>query len=93
MIYFFLFSIQYLGEDKHEVAFVKYLKTTGEHDGVTGCEIFKWETLRNRYGCVDINNIIKVVHVVPGFKNSSSLEEDIFYNVDKFLFSEVSSIT
>lgn len=75
-----------VGLISHEVAHVKYLQTTGEFDDVTGCEILKWETLRNRFACVDLKNIIKLVHIVPRFKESAAEEDGSFFVNDKFLF-------
>lgn len=70
----------------HQVVYVKYLQTTGKECSTTKCEIFKWERSVDLFACIDISNIIEVVHMVPGFKRDTSATDTIFYKND-FLFS------
>lgn len=67
------------GKLTHQVAFVKYLVSTGKTDPVTGAEVFTWEKAINLYACIDLENIIKVVHIIPGFKRNTAEKDSVFY--------------
>lgn len=68
----------------HEVAYVEYLLSTGKKDKETDCLKLVWESATERYKLVELNNIKKIVHIVPTFRTDDS--EDEIYLLNDYLF-------
>lgn len=64
---------------------MEYLKSTGAKDPTLKCEVFQWERISNRFSIVDISNIIKIVNMLPLFKNNCNLDNDS-HLLNKFIF-------
>lgn len=85
---FFLLTYKLnVGKHVHQVAYVKYLLSTGQKDATTQCETFTWEKAVNLFACIDISNIIKIVPIVPGFKRDTSVVDGLFYK-NELLFRD-----
>jgi len=83
IMFFFCFCV--LAAENHEVAFVEYLKYSGKIDKETGCLKYTWESIGKRYKIAELKNIMKVVHVLPIFKENSDSTVDEFL-INRFLF-------
>lgn len=73
----------YLSSER-SAAYVRYFKKDGGKDRVTGCIKLQWESRDLQYAFVDVDNILRIVHIVPAFKRQR-LEEGKFL-VNRFLF-------
>lgn len=71
----------------HQVAFVEYLRkadTRGKVDPLLKCTKLIWEMRSKRFKIIELANILKIVHVVPGFRGDSRISEEFYLN--KFIF-------
>lgn len=82
---FFSFNVSARGIEC-KVAFVKYFKVIGTDD-ITKCPKLQWEAASKRWGLIDIETILRVVHVVELFNEggSSSTEN---YLLNKYLWRD-----
>lgn len=69
------------------MAFVEYLKSKGITDDETKCEIFEWEKIANRFSIIDISNILKIVSMLPLYKNNYSDHYDE-HLLNRFIFKK-----
>jgi len=78
------FNFKYFS-DTHQVAYIEYMKYSGRTDKETDCEKFCWETIGKRYKLAHLNNLIRVVHVLPIFKkDSEKVVEEFLLNRFEF---------
>jgi len=67
------------------VAYLEYLKYSGKVDKDTGSLKYAWESIGKRYKFAALKNVIKVVHVLPIFKEDSDrLSEEFLINNSTF---------
>lgn len=66
---------------ERSAAYVAYFQAENTKDTITSCTKMKWESPSRLYFLVELSNILRIVHVVPFYKN---LELD----PDQFLLNE-----
>lgn len=90
MFLFFIFKIafhiSYFISEIHNVAFVEYLKHVDKSklDPLLKCEKLVWETRSKRYKLIELENIFKIVQVLPSFKSDDKISNEFYLN--KFIF-------
>jgi len=64
---------------------VEYLKYSGKVDKDTGCMKFTWESIGKRFKIAEIKNILKIVNVLPIFRdNSDRMSDEFLLNTYEF---------
>lgn len=56
---------------------MKYFQASTE-DKDTGCKILHWETPKKLFGLIDIQNILRVVHIVPMYTKNENTNSGKF---------------
>lgn len=73
---------------EYKVAYIKYFKECGE-DGDSKCKKLKWEDRLKLWGVIDIDNILKVVHMVEFFEDGNTTME--YFLMNKYLWRDTAS--
>lgn len=66
--------------DRKELAVVRYYAVVKDVDRLTGCKVLKWEKARPSYETVEVQHILRPVHIVPKFDTKDQ------YPLNRFLF-------
>lgn len=66
--------------ERKEFAVVRFYKVAKKTDPATSCTVLQWEKPRPTYRLVDVQQILRAVHVIPKFDTSDS------YLLNRFLF-------
>lgn len=83
-------SFKLSGRDEEcRCAFVKYFKQIGLDD-VTKCPKLQWEVLSKRWGLIDMETILRVVHIVDFFNEGGRTTSEYFL-LNKYLWRDQSS--